>query len=243
MKLRIWADRFTTNDKEACEELNYKFQQVFTLEQGEVPEISQGIINQAPLEEFEITSGVRMLLLESDVTKAIGPDGMSPWILKEGAEALCLTHSMVYNKSLKTGELPEIWKRANVVPIYKKGDREETLNYKASVPNLHTMQANGENCAKKASGTSGAKELCVTTPTWFQGWQVMPRRINYILRSGNKKEKPLTQPHQRLVRKLEMQAGVNGKVFHWIREYLSNRRKRVTVQGEVSDWRDVTTGV
>ncbi len=36
---------------------------------------------------------------------------------------------MVYNKSLVTGELPEIWKVANVVRIYKKGDRQEALNY------------------------------------------------------------------------------------------------------------------
>ncbi len=52
-----------------------------------------------------------------------------------------------------------------------------------------------------------------------------------------------TVPHKRLVRKLEMQAGVKGKVLRWIEEYLSNRRQRVCVRGEVSDWRDVTSGV
>ncbi len=64
MKLRIGADRFTTNDKEVCEELIMTFQEVFTLEQGEVPEIREGIINQAPLEEFEITSGDGMARME-----------------------------------------------------------------------------------------------------------------------------------------------------------------------------------
>ncbi len=45
-----------------------------------------------------------------------------------------------------------------------------------------------------------------------------------------------TVPHKRLVHKLEMQAGVTGKVLHWIREYLSKRVQRVTVRGEVSEW-------
>ncbi|XP_069162227.1 DNA ligase 1-like [Procambarus clarkii] len=75
MKLRIGADGVTTNDKEVCKELNKKFQEVFTIEQGEVPEIKEGIVNQEPLEEFEITSGdVRKLLLEVDVSKVIGSD-------------------------------------------------------------------------------------------------------------------------------------------------------------------------
>ncbi|XP_069189944.1 uncharacterized protein [Procambarus clarkii] len=129
MKLRLRADRFTANDKEVCEKLNKKLLEVFTLEQGEVPEISEGIVNQEPLEKFELNSGeVKKLMLELDVTKAIGPVRFSPWKLKEGAEALCLPLSIVYNKSLVTEKLPRIWKVANAIPIYKKGDRE-ALNY------------------------------------------------------------------------------------------------------------------
>ncbi|XP_069165297.1 uncharacterized protein PF3D7_1120000-like [Procambarus clarkii] len=43
MKLRRGADRFTTNDKEVCDELNKKFQKVFTVEQGEVLEVLEDI--------------------------------------------------------------------------------------------------------------------------------------------------------------------------------------------------------
>ncbi|XP_069182209.1 uncharacterized protein [Procambarus clarkii] len=122
MKLRIGAERFTTNDKEVCEELDLKFQEVFISEQGEVPKIREKISNQTPLEEFVITSGeVSKHLLDLDVTKGIGPYGISSWILKVGA---------VYIKSLETGELPKIWKTASVVPIFKKGDKQEALTYR-----------------------------------------------------------------------------------------------------------------
>ncbi|XP_069178672.1 uncharacterized protein [Procambarus clarkii] len=56
-KMRKGADRFTSNNREVCEELNKKDQEVFTVEEGEVPKIREGIVNQTPLEDFEITSG------------------------------------------------------------------------------------------------------------------------------------------------------------------------------------------
>ncbi|XP_069162486.1 probable protein phosphatase DDB_G0282105 [Procambarus clarkii] len=131
-KLSIGADELTTNDK-VCEELNKKFQ-VLTVEQGEVPEIGEGRSNQTPQDEFVITrEEVKKHLLELKVTKAIGPDGMSPWILKEGAEDLCQPLAVVYNTSLVTGELPKTWKTADVVPIFKKGDRQEALSYRLEI--------------------------------------------------------------------------------------------------------------
>ena len=36
----------------------------------------------------------------------------------------------VINHSLETGRLPKGWKKANVVPIYKGGEKEDPLNYR-----------------------------------------------------------------------------------------------------------------
>ena len=47
-------------------------------------------------------------MLELDVAKPVGADGISPWILNEGAEVICLPLSVVYNKPLETGDLAEI---------------------------------------------------------------------------------------------------------------------------------------
>ncbi|XP_069180048.1 uncharacterized protein [Procambarus clarkii] len=46
------------------------------------------------------------------------------------AEAFSLPLSVVYSTSLETGDLPEIWKTANVVPIYKKGRQGRPVNYR-----------------------------------------------------------------------------------------------------------------
>ena len=34
------------------------------------------------------------------------------------------------NRSLETRKVPEIWKCANIVPIYKKGNKDEVSNYR-----------------------------------------------------------------------------------------------------------------
>jgi hypothetical protein len=51
-----------------------------------------------------------------------------------------------------------------------------------------------------------------------------------------------TVPHCRLVKKLEAH-GVCGKVKEWIKNWLTNRRQRVCVDGDISEWVDVTSGV
>ncbi len=73
MKLRKGENRYTENDKEVYEELNKRFQEIVTIEQGEAPALNKEEANQATLEEFDLTSdGVKRCLLELDVTKAVG---------------------------------------------------------------------------------------------------------------------------------------------------------------------------
>ncbi|XP_069192887.1 uncharacterized protein [Procambarus clarkii] len=152
-------DRYIENDKEVCEELNKRFQEVFTIEQCEVPALREVAVNQAALEGFENTRDVvRRHLLDLDVRKAIGLDGISPLVLKKCAEALCLPLFIVYRRSMQTLDLPEIWKTANVVPIYKKGDKQEALNYKQL--SLTCAPCKGmEMIVRKNVVTSGEKGL------------------------------------------------------------------------------------
>ena len=48
--------------------------------------------------------------------------------------------------------------------------------------------------------------------------------------------------HKQLLRKLKT-LGVTGRLLNWIIPLLSGRRQRVIVNGSMSDWVDVTSGV
>ena len=49
-------------------------------------------------------------------------------------------------------------------------------------------------------------------------------------------------PHQRLILKL-IAHGMGNSIINWIEQWLSDRRQRVVVDGEVSSWKSVLSGV
>ena len=49
-------------------------------------------------------------------------------------------------------------------------------------------------------------------------------------------------PHVRLLSKLE-KYGIQGNILGWIKSFLSGRRHRVGVEGSVSNWTSVTSGI
>ncbi len=63
--------------------------------------------------------------------KASGPDQISNWILSECAEELCEPLKLIFQNSKEQGKLPDIWKKAKMVPLYKKGNRQCPLNYRS----------------------------------------------------------------------------------------------------------------
>ena len=49
-------------------------------------------------------------------------------------------------------------------------------------------------------------------------------------------------PHQRLILKLKSH-GIGISIINWIEQWLTDRRQRVVVDGEVSNWKPVLSGV
>ncbi|KAI8513750.1 hypothetical protein Bbelb_080740 [Branchiostoma belcheri] len=49
-------------------------------------------------------------------------------------------------------------------------------------------------------------------------------------------------PHARLMHKLS-QYGIDGKLHGWIQAFLTDRKQRVCIDGEMSDWAKVTSGI
>ena len=61
---------------------------------------------------------------------APGPDGYTPFFLKNILAHIVNPLCKVYNDSLQEGKIPSDWKIAHIVPIYKKGDAQKASNYR-----------------------------------------------------------------------------------------------------------------
>ena len=65
-----------------------------------------------------------------DAHKSMGPDGMHPLVLRELADVVAEPLSIIFERSWRTGEVPEDWRKASVTPIFKKGEKEDPGNYR-----------------------------------------------------------------------------------------------------------------
>ena len=57
-------------------------------------------------------------------------DNLSPLLLAKTAEVLAHPITLLFNQSLRTGQVPQDWRTASITPIFKKGSRAESQNYR-----------------------------------------------------------------------------------------------------------------
>jgi len=73
---------------------------------------------------------VRDHLSNLDTHKSMGPDGMHLRVLRELADAIAEPLSITFERSWRTGEVPEDWRKADVTPVFKKREKEDPGNYR-----------------------------------------------------------------------------------------------------------------
>ena len=59
-----------------------------------------------------------------DTSKAYGPDGVPPKVMKEGKNIFAEYVQRLYNLSMRKYKFPAMLKRAYVLPIHKKDDKD-----------------------------------------------------------------------------------------------------------------------
>ena len=69
-------------------------------------------------------------LLNLNVSKASGPDGIPARLLKECSHQIAPSLCTLYNHSLRSGHIPSEWKSADVTPVHKKNSKEPAANYR-----------------------------------------------------------------------------------------------------------------
>ena len=82
------------------------------------------------INSFHATENDILLILKSlDSTKARGCDNLSVRMIKICNESITIPLKIIFDETLKNSVFPEIWKRANVVPLHKKEDKSLVKNY------------------------------------------------------------------------------------------------------------------
>ena len=65
-----------------------------------------------------------------NINKATGHDLLPPKLLKLGSHILCYPLCVILNMCFTSGMFPDILKKAEICPIFKKGDAINVCNYR-----------------------------------------------------------------------------------------------------------------
>eukprot|EP00061_Rhincodon_typus_P016612 g44920.t1 len=86
------------------------------LEEDDLREGSVKFLSQVAIKKEEVLCIFKSI----KVDKSQSPDGIYPRILREAREQIAGTLTDIFASSLATDEVPEGWRIANVVPLFKK---------------------------------------------------------------------------------------------------------------------------
>ena len=189
--------------------------------------------------------------------KSLGVDGIPPKLLMETVEQISIPLARVFNLSLKEGVVPFEWKEANIIPLFKKGSRNKSENYRpVSLTSVickllerlikdHMVDFLVKHKLLNSSQHGFLKaRSCLTNMLCFleeiTKWIDVGSPVDIIYLDFQKAFDKV--PHQRLLLKLKAH-GIGDIITDWIEQWLTDRRQRVVVDGEVSNWKSVLSGV
>ena len=185
-------------------------------------------------------------------TKSPGVDGIPPKLLKEIVQQISTPLAKL---SLEEGIVPSEWKEANITPLFKKGSRNKPENYRpVSLTSVvcklletlirdHMVEFLVKHNLINTSQFLKARSCLTNLLCFFEEiitWVDDGSPVDVVYLDFQKAFDKVA--HQRLILKLKAH-GIGNDVINWIEKLLTHRRQRVIVDGEISSWKSVLSGV
>ena len=248
---------FITN-KEKADFLNFYFSSISRVNEDNVllPDLrmkTNRILNSISITENEVQDIIKTL----DINKACGSDSISHRMLKNTCLSISKPLSILFNRSISEGIYPDIWKIANVTPLFKKGDKSDVSNYRPVsllsccgklferivFKYMYNFLLENGLLYKYQSGFlpnhSTTLQLIDIYHHICQSFD--NRQISCMVFCDISKAFDRVW-HKGLLFKLQ-ENGIHGNLLTWLSSYLSNRYQRVVLQSSESSLRLIQAGV
>ena len=200
---------------------------------------------------------ITAILKSLETGKACGPDCINNRILKATAETITRPLTNLFNSSLRSSTVPDIWKKANVSPIHKKDDKSSVENYrpislissvgktfeKAIFKHVHNFLLYNQIITPLQSGfTSGDSTVNQLLDNYNTFCRALDegKEVQAVFCDISKAFDRVW--HRGLIAKLK-HYGIDGPLLASFESYLANRRQRVVLPNGNSDWKEIKAGV
>ena len=232
------------------------------------PKLSAGFkndwVNNLPGFEGDQIGNIEVTLPEMEkivrninTGKSSAIPNLSSRVLKDAFLVILPQLVFMYNMSFTTGIFPDVWKIANVIPLKKGGDPTDVNNLrpvsllplpgKLAERIMHTHIATfieeRELLNQNQGGFRKNKSTISTTAKFTDDLLVGINENQYTVATFIDLKKAFdTINHSILIKKLP-NFGLNNNIIRWVKNYLTNRKQKCTVNGKMSSELDITYGV
>ncbi|GAB0203076.1 mitochondrial enolase superfamily member 1 [Grus japonensis] len=178
---------------------------------------------------------------------------MHPQVLRDLADVIAKPLSIIFERSWRSGESPENWRKAIVTPVFKKGRKEDPRNFRpvslTSIPGkvmeqliLGIISKHVEEKNVIGSDQHGFTKgkSCLTNLIAFYDWVDEGRAVNVVYLDVSKAFD--TVSYNILISKLR-KCGLDEWTVRWVENWLNDRAQRVVISGTESSWRPVASDV
>jgi hypothetical protein len=254
--LRLPCGRVIDDSQQMSEIFVSSFASVFVGGVPVDPSPGQRFIGQ--MRNFVVSlQDVHSILLGLDESSAMGLDGLHPKLLKSCADQLALPLYLIFNQSLISGVLPDMWKQSLVIPLYKSKSRYDPLNYRPV--SLTSVCCKSMERVLASYLTEYLESNDILSPHQFgfrrhrstedqllltyadvAEWVDEGMVVDVVLLDFSKAFDVVS--HVVLLSKLQ-DLGVVESLIRWIHSFLTGRTMSVGVDGCASTTREVRSGV
>ena len=208
--------------------------------------------NEYVIEPFEVFNKLSRI----DIHKSPGPDGIPNWFLRDFAFAISEPVCHIFNASISKGIMPNLWKKANVVPIPKSHPPKSIQDDLRPISLTPTLSKLLESLigrwvlTKIASkfdarqfgalrGRSTTHALTAITHMWHEALDNR-NSIRALFVDYSKAFDHVD--HSTVLRKMAA-LDIHPRLLKWMHSFLSNRQQRVKIGNVLSGWISLKGGM
>ncbi|MCG7883380.1 MAG: hypothetical protein JAY96_17510 [Candidatus Thiodiazotropha endolucinida] len=252
------VESYHFSDQEKANCLNDFFASISTINDSNVslpnfvPKTYNNLSN-IEISETEIIETIETL----NSNKAVGEDLISHKVLKATKMSIAKPLCMLFNKSLLSGVFQSLWKSSIIMPLYKKGLKDISSNYRLIsllscigklmerliYKNIYNHLISNNLVYKKQSGfLSGHSTVHQLIDIYHQICQGIDSKVYTCMIFCDISKAFDRVWHRGLLFKLK-QNGISGKLLDWVVSYLSNRQQKVFLGSSMSNVKHTSAGV
>ena len=250
-------NKTVTSDFEIATLFNINFQKVFKKDESyqsfKLPQKNCSKMQNFFITYEDIISSINHL--KDKIIRT--PENIPPYYIKHVIQSIIFPLSLIFNCSLELSDVPKQWKTSFIIPVHKKGNIHDALNYRpisltsgfsriyehiVSVKILNHLFDN-KLLTNKQFGFVPNRSSTIQLLTCLHSWLVPYLKNEFTKVVYTDIQKAFDSVSHKRLLKILNQYGLHESLIDWFDNFLNNRSQRVLINNTLSDSLTIYSGV